>query len=300
MNTEVYMQLHIATLSYQSEIQPFEEHFTIDTVRYIPVLMTRAYMYNKLDGLVYAWNEFLNNFCSPENILHKNKARLVKEDLKIYLTDKFQLNLLSSSDLKSKIDAKMAKQLADILEPYKKKPIIAEHVANVNIYVSEMRKINKEISANPFGYQTYWLTREKRVYNYAQKFFDDNELEMRTIMRPEFIMEQIMFTPDKESIAKSYTATFPTALGIQMSQQLSVENFKKIIEKLKEVTKIDPSRTKAILNNVIQIAAEETHLTHNMAVYDHEELPDYRSEKLNVRINIEDLFKKAQNIEKSE
>lgn len=298
--TEVYMQLHIATLSYQSEIQPFEEHFTIDTVRYIPVLMTRAYMYNKLDGLVYAWNEFLNNFCSPENILHKNKARLVKEDLKIYLTDKFQLNLLSSSDLKSKINVTMAKQLADILEPYKKKPIIAEHVANVNIYVSEMRKINKEISANPFGYQTYWLTREKRVYNYAQKFFDDNELEMRTIMRPEFIMEQIMFTPDKESIAKSYTATFPTALGIQMSQQLSVENFKKIIEKLKEVTKIDPSRTKAILNNVIQIAAEETHLTHNMAVYDHEELPDYRSEKLNVKINIEDLFKKAQNIEKSE
>jgi hypothetical protein len=37
-----------------------------------------------------------------------------------------------------------------------------------------------------------------------------------------------------------------------------------------------------------------------MAVYDHEELPDCRSEKLNGKINIEDLFKKAQNIEKSE
>ena len=299
--TEVYMQLHIATLSYQSEIEPYEQHFTKDTVRYIPVLMTRAYMYNKLDGLVHSWNEFLNNFCEPLNILPKNKVRLVKEDLKVYLTDKFQLDFLSSNDLKSKIDSKIAKQLAVILEPHKKKPIIAEHVANVNIYVSAMRKINKEISSNPFGYQTYWLTREKRVYYYAQKFFDDNELEMRTIMRPEFIMEQIMFTPDKESIAKSYSATFPTALGIQMSQQLSIDTFKKIMKKLKEVSKLDPSRTKAILNNVIQVAAEETHLTHNMAVYDHEELPDYHIEKLNGKIDIEDLFKKAEkNIGKSE
>ena len=275
-----------------------KDYFTKVTENFETLIINRG----KSSGVVVISLEAYNALITTQHEMSsdKNKARLAKEDLKIYLTDKFQLNLLSSSDLKSKIDAKMAKQLADILVPYKKKPIIAEHVANVNIYVSEMRKINKEISANPFGYQTYWLTREKRVYNYAQKFFDENELEMRTIMRPEFIMEQIMFTPDKESIAKSYTATFPTALGIQMSQQLSVENFKKIMEKLKEVTKVDPSRTKAILNNVIQVAAEETHLTHNMAVYDHEELPDYRSEKLNGKINIEDLFKKAENIEKSE
>ena len=294
--TEVYMQLHIATLSYKSDIRPFEQHFTIDTVRYIPVLMTRAYMYNKLDGLVNSWDEFLNNFCSPQNILPKNKSRHAKEDLKIYLTDKFKFDLLSSNELKSKIDPKVAKELADILTPHKKKPIIAEHVANVNIYVSAMRKMNNEISANPFGYQTYWLTREKRVYNYAQNFFDENELEMRTIMRPEFIMEQIMFTPDKDSIAKSYTATFPTALGIQMSQQLNVSTFKKIMGKLKEVTKLDSSRTKAILNNVIQVAAEETCLTHNMAVYDHEELSECNSEKFNGKINVEDLFKKAEKI----
>lgn len=116
---------------------------------------------------------------------------------------------------------------------------------------------------------------------------------MRTIMRPEFIMEQMMFTPDKESIAKSYTATFPTALGIQMSQQLSVSNFTTIMSKIKEINNLDPSRAKAILNGVIQVAAEETHLSHNMDVYEHEVIDD-DMEKLNGKINIDDILKKVE------
>lgn len=291
--TEVYMQLHISSVAYKNDIEVFEKIFCIESVRYIPVLMTRAYMYNKLDKLVGSWDEFINNFCNPSTVLNKSKMSLAKEELKIYLTDKFKFSILSSSELKNKIDPTVAEELAKILTPYKKKPVIAEHIANVNIYVSVMRKLNKEISNNPFGYSTYWLTREKRLYHIAKDFFDKNELEMRTIMRPEFIMEQIMFTPDKDSIAKSYTATFPTALGIQMSQQLSVNNFTKIMSKIKEINNLDPSRAKAILNSVIQVAAEETHLTHNMNVYEHESIDD-DMEKFNGKINIDDIFKKAE------
>ena len=299
--TEVYMQLHIASLAYKSDIQLFEPHFNIESIRYIPVLMTRAYMYNKLDGLVNSWEEFLNNFCTPQYIINKNKQSIAKESLKIYLTDKFKLNMLSSSELKSTIDTKLAEDLAEILRPHKKKFVIAEHVANVNIYVSTMRKTNNEISSNPFGYQTYLLTREKTVYNYAKTFFDKNELGVRLIIRPEFIMEQIMFTPDKDSIAKSYTSTFPTALGIQMSQQLSVNSFTTIMNKLNEINKVDDSRAKAILNDVIQIAAEDTKLTCNMDVYEHEILPENNTEEISgtLRMKIEDMIKSAEERVKS-
>ncbi|MCT7620507.1 hypothetical protein [Aliarcobacter butzleri] len=291
--TEVYMQLHIASLSYKNDINAFESHFDIDSVRFIPVLMTRAYMYNKLDNLVKSWDEFINNFCKPSNILNKSNMPLAKEELKIYLTDKFKFDILSSVELRKNIDTTVADELSKILEPHKKKPIIAEHIANVNIYVSTIRKRNKEISKNPFGYKTYWLTREKRLYNFSKEFFDKNELERRTIMRPEFIMEQMIFTPDKDSIAKSYTATFPTALGIQMSQQLSVNAFKQIMSKLEEISKHDDSRAKAILNEVIQVAAESTNLNYNTNVYEHELLDD--CEKLSAKINIEEIFKKAEN-----
>lgn len=292
--TEVYKQLHIASVSYTNDIKAYEEYFCLNSVRYIPVLMTRAYMYNKLDGLVESWDEFINNFCLPHNILNKSNVARAKEELKIYLTDKFKLDFLSTSELQGKINKDLANELAQIVKPYKKKEVIAQHVANVNIYVSTMRKVNNEISTNPFGYQTYWLTREKRVYNIAKEFFDKNELEMRTIMRPEFIMEQIMFTPDKDSIAKSYTSTFPTALGIQMSQQLSVSNFTKIMGKLKEISKVDPSRSKAILNDVIQVAAENTHLTHNMEVYESEILGEGEFTELNGKIDIESIFEIAE------
>jgi hypothetical protein len=291
--TEVYMQLHISSVAYKNDIEVFERVFCLESVKYIPVLMTRAYMYNKLDKLVDSWDEFINNFCTPSTVLNKSKMYIAKEELKIYLTDKFKFSMLSSSELKNKIDPNVAKELAEILAPFKKKLVIAEHIANVNIYVSVMRKLNNEISKNPFGYSTYWLTREKRLYNNTKDFFEKNELEMRTIMRPEFIMEQIMFTPDKDSIAKSYTATFPTALGIQMSQQLSVSNFTKIMSKVKEINKLDPSRAKAILNGVIQAAAEETHLSHNLNVYEHEVI-DEDMEKLNGKINIDDILKKVE------
>lgn len=168
--TEVYMQLHISSVAYKNDIEAFENFFCLESVRYIPVLMTRAYMYNKLDKLVGSWEQFINNFCTPSNILNKSRMLFAKEELKIYLTDKFNFTVLSSSELKNKIDPNVAKELAEILAPFKKKLVIAEHIANVNIYVSAMRKLNNEISKNPFGYSTYWLTREKRLYNNSKDF----------------------------------------------------------------------------------------------------------------------------------
>jgi len=293
--TEVYMNLRIASYEYNNNIRYFENHFTIESIRYLPVLMTRAYMYSKLDGLVDSWEKFINNFCTPKSLLYDDSRSSVKEELKIYLTDKFALDILTTKELESKIDIHLASALTEIVKPHKKKIEIAKHVSNVNIYVSTMRHINKEISGNPFGYQTYWLTREKTVYAIAEKFFNDNNLGARLIMRPEFIMQQIMFTPDPKSVAKSYTSTFPTALGIQMSQQLSGSTFKGLMLKLSEISKLDDSRAKAILNDVIQVAAEKTKLTHDMDVYAQEELPENGVEGMNgyLKTKLEDIIKDA-------
>jgi hypothetical protein len=295
--TEVYMQLHIAFLSYLQDIRPFENDFTSSSVKYIPVLMTRAYMYNKVDGLANSWEAFINKFCTPTNVLYKSNQNKAIEELKIYLTGKYKFEYLSSYELKSKIDTKVAEELKKILIPHKKKPIMAEHVANVNVYISTIRNLNKEISANPFGYKTYWLTREKTVYNIAKNFFDEHNLGGRLIMRPEFIMEQIILTPDSNSIAKSYSATFPTALGIQMSQQLSIPIFTKIMEKLNEIKNLDENRAKALLNNVIQITAEDITLTHNLNVYEHEDMmleSDTEEIQESFKIKLEEIIQRAE------
>lgn len=268
--TEIYMNIRIASYEYKNHIQSFENHFTLDSIKYLPVMMTRAYLYSKNDKLVSSWEEYVNNFCTLSN-LHNNKGKTAaKEELKIYLTDMFKVNILRTNALEKDINIKLAEELTSILRPYKKKLEMAKHVANVNIYVSTIRNNNKEISDNPFGYKTYWLTREKTAYNIAEKFFNKNDLGTHLIMRPEFIMQQIMFTPDSESIAKSYTATFPTALGMQMSQHLNTNTFHGLMKKLDKVSKIEPSRAKALLNGVIKIAAETTPLVHDMSFYEQE------------------------------
>jgi hypothetical protein len=295
---EVYMQLHIASISYLNDIQHFENDFTLSSVKYIPVLMTRAYMYNKVDGLVESWTQFVNNFCTPYNALNKQNRIKAMEELSIYLTHKFKFKYLSSQELNNKIDTKLSGELKEILRPYKKKPIMAEHVANVNIYISTLRNNNEEVSSNPFGYQTYWLTREKTVYSIAKDFFDKYQLGSRFIMRPEFIMEQIILTPDSKSIAKSYTSTFPTALGIQMSQQLSVSAFKTIMKKMNEIKSLNEGRAKALLNSVIQVSAEDSSLiTQNLNVYEQEEviLEDDKSEMHeSFKIKLEEIIQQAE------
>jgi len=288
--TEIYKNLKIATYDYQFQIHNFEDQFTIDSIKFLPVLMTRAYLYSRLESKVNSWNEFIDHFCDPYSLMHQSGK--AKEDLRIYLSDKFNLHILRTDEIQSQINNSLADELAKIIEPYKKKEEIAKHVAKVNVYISTIRHKNKEVSKNPFGYQTYWLTHEKTAYATAKDFFDKNELGARLIMRPEFIMQQILLTPDTDSILKSYTATFPTALGVQMSQQLDLTTFRQLMKKLNEINKQDKSRAKAILNDVIQIASEETSLSQEFAYYEGEDIDENAVQDLGAKI--ENIIKKAE------
>lgn len=274
---EIYKNLLIATHSYKDNIQNFESSFNVESVKYLPILMTRAYMYNKLSGKVNSWDKFINNFCSPNDLW--NKPASAKEDLRTYLTGEFKLNILRSDDINNEVDSSLVDSLASILMPKKRIEAIAKHVASVNIYVSTIRSKNHEISSNPFGYKTYWLTREKTVYKLAKDFFDKNELGTYLIMRPEFIMNQIMLTPSTKSISESYTSTFPTALGIQMSQQIDKKTFDALMKKMNEIKELSESRAKAILNRTIQIAAENTSISNDMSFYEKEDISNYDTKK---------------------
>lgn len=253
---EILMNLRIGSFEYMNNIKLFEDHFCFETIKYLPVLITRSYLFSKLDKKVNSWQEFINRFCTYNTLL--NNEIKAKEELLIYFIDKYKLEFLKTSDIKKDIDLKLADQLSEIITPYKKKVELARHVAKINIYIDTIRHRNKEISENPFGYKTYWLTHEKTVFNIAKDFFKEHGLNQRLIMRPEYIMQQIMFMPDKNQISTTYSSTFPTALGIQISQQLDPNIFHALMNKLQEINKQDPSRTKAMLHESIQVAAEET------------------------------------------
>jgi len=293
---EIYKNLQIATLSYRENIQGFESSFNLESIKYLPILITRAYMYNKISGAVNSWEQFINNFCSPAELLSKPAS--AKEDLRIYLTGEFKLKILRSDEIKESVKSSLVDSLSSILIPKKKIEAIARHVASVNIYVSTMRHKNQEISTNPFGYKTYWLTREKTVYKIAKDFFDANDLGTYLIMRPEFIMNQIMLTPDEKNISDSYTSTFPTALGIQMSEQLDKKTFNALMRKMYEIKELNESRAKAILNKTIQIAAENTEVSKDMSFYEREDVSDYNPtpEENNGQLKqkIEEIIKKAE------
>jgi hypothetical protein len=274
---EIFKNLQIASYEYNNHIQTYEHHFTMESIKFLPVLMTRAYLYSLKEKQVTSWNSFIDNFCTPEYLYHKNNQSAAKEELQTYITDKFNLNVLRSTETESMIDTKLAEELTKELKPYKKKDELAKHVATVNLYVSAIRYQNKEITTNPYGYKTYWLTHEKTAYSHAKEFFNKNGLGTRIIMRPEFIMQQIQLTPNSKNIDDSYTATFPTALGIQMSQHLDINTFHPLMKKFTEIDKKDSSRSKVLLNSIIQVASEQTELVHDLGNYDTDNSDEYKN-----------------------
>ena len=265
--TEVYKNLRIATYEYQNYIQGFENDFSLDSIKFLPVLMVRAYLYSHREGKVKSWERFINTFCTPSS-LHSDDGK-AKDELNIFLADKFGLSILRTEEIERDTKQDLSKELTELIKPYKKKDEIAKHVANVNLYISYIRQKHNEISSGAFGYKTYWLTHERTVYSIAKEFFDRHKLGNRLVMRPEFIMQQTMFSLDRQTIERSYSETFPTALGVQMSQQLDAKNFHLLMEKLNEMSQLDPSRAKAIVNEAIQVASEETTLSEGMEYYDH-------------------------------
>jgi hypothetical protein len=90
---EIYKNLQIASYEYRNHLQIHERHFTVESIKFLPVLMTRAYLYSLRNDKVKSWDEFIDNFCTPKYLYSNTNQSKVKEDLKMYITDKFKLKL---------------------------------------------------------------------------------------------------------------------------------------------------------------------------------------------------------------
>ena len=104
------------------------------------------------------------------------------------------------------------------------------------------RAIGEEHKANPYGYRTWWLTHESRVLQATVDL--EHERGSRYIMRPEFLLNFIAFSPTGEEVRKAYEAVFPTLLGIKLSNRMREDLFRKLMQDASNLATIDDARTR--------------------------------------------------------
>lgn len=248
---EIVYNIRAADWEYKNHIQQNEQYFDSYTARMLPKIMNRAYLYSKFEEKVNTWEKFISNFCTYST-LHKPEYKAF-EEIRNYVIESFGLKYLSEDVLQKNIEYKTLETLTKKLTPYKKTEEIAKGVVATVLNIKRDRELNEELSHNSiFTYKTWWLTEENRSYNILKTSL----AERKFAMRPDFIIDTLMMTPSIKDIQKSYTKTFTTTLGMQMTKRINKDTLAIVMKEIKDLSEYEAPRIKAMFRDILEQAAE--------------------------------------------
>ena len=98
---------------------------------------------------------------------------------------------------------------------------------------------------NPYGFRTWWLTHEANVLKVTKNLVQQHGSPY--IIRPEFILNFIAFSPTMEEVRQSYNNIFPTLLGVKMSNRMREDIYHDVLNRIRETYGMDDARVKSKL-----------------------------------------------------
>ncbi|RYU67545.1 hypothetical protein ERW51_10965 [Aliivibrio finisterrensis] len=233
--------LIVADNEYKNHIYQRESYLSVDLIHESEQILIRTYFHAKSEGYTKTWKQFISEFVTYEE-LHNNYGT---EELKAYITNQFNMEYYSKSELSKGIDQKKIDDLSfKILDIKKGNQELANSTALTIHSVYSERSSRREFSTFPeFGYQTWWLTQESRVQKLTLDLVKENGAKF--IMRPEFLLNFFSLAPSVENIRDSYRSIFPTVMGIQMGNRLPDNIFHKVLKQVDEWRESDDGKIAA-------------------------------------------------------
>jgi len=184
-----------------------------ETTLYIDEILIRAYFYARIRGQVSSFEQFLDNFVTPD-------LKLGKEELMAWLKEEFGITYCSDESLNVTIDAEDRTKLVNELSKHKHSDAQAKNDAHLILLIYALRKRNNEAgNGGVFGYKTWWLSKDTITMRIANKVFA-NRYEVSCYMRPDFLYNYISLAPSLPQIKKTFGNLFPTLLGVNLSHHL--------------------------------------------------------------------------------
>jgi hypothetical protein len=258
---EVFHHLHGTCLEFENHYAEVEPIIPEEIIPEINRILIRCYLYartSKTQKKIKGWRSFIGQFVSYEDIRGGRNI----ESLKNYLCSRYKLQYESRDDMDNTIDQDSMNLLSNsiVKERSNKKDkdgILARNDAAHALRVLEKRKeIRDGNNGNPFGYKTWWLTYEKVI----QKCFISTfgPAKPKFIIRPEFILNYLTYSPEKSEIVESYRSIFPSVLGVTLGRRLEPHALNAVLDSARSVFLTDPHRAKArIIEYVNTLKADQ-------------------------------------------
>lgn len=246
---EVWNNLKISDYEYKNHFASIDQYMKLEIAKESQKILIRAYYRSKLSNKALkatTWFKFIEKFCDYSE-LHKINGR---EQLKQYLINQYNLEYISSEEVKKIVDIKVIEPLSEELMKVKKRKELAVNAATMVdlIYKQRENKIESSHSSR-FGYSTWWLTGEKATLSFTSDLVEKNFGFY--IIRPEFLLYYISLIPTHKDVKETYKNIFPSILGITMSGRISSDELHKLLKTIDDAREHDESRLKVIINSTI-------------------------------------------------
>lgn len=240
---EVWNHMRSDLFWWEKEYQETEKYFGLSDASHYPRILMRAYMYAKLNPELSnnikpkSFANYLHTFVDLED-LRRDRSQ---ESLQAYLMHRFSLKFESELDFYSGLEGVQIRSLTEKVlakrvgfRSEEKERILAENDAKQILRIYQKRKeIGDSSPDNPFGFRVWWLTAATSVTRATGELVEANGGH-RYLMRPQFLLTYVSYTPKLASIRKNFSEVFPSKLGIRLSYRAKRDVF---LETVKEATK---------------------------------------------------------------
>jgi hypothetical protein len=252
---EVHSHIHASDREFDNTYAEVDHIVDRDLASESDRILIRAYYYAKLDKTLSnrpgSWGAYLNNFLTRSRMTGPTSPESMKS-LRDTLVARFGLEFEDRESMESGVDQTDLQKLTDTILHLRRdqrraqEELRARNDALHILHVLRRRKTDEKGTSSPFGYRTWWLTQETKS-GLAMAMAFPAIRGIRTIMRPEFLINYIAYNPTTNEVKQSLATIFPSLLGIRLGTRMEKANFEKVMQRIREVHSTDPARALAMI-----------------------------------------------------
>ncbi len=244
--TELVSHIRMSIQAYDQEYRGTEKYYSDErTLRYVDLILVRAYFYHKAQGDPISFDEFIDKFVSPGA-----RAPVMVQEMIVFLRDEFGIEFVDDAALGVDIDPAKLSSLAAELKKVKRTTKQAENDARTILSIYALREKNNELgSSGVFGYKTWWLSKDTTTHRAVISCFKDKQ-HVSCYLRPDFLLNYIALSARSGHASKVFDQMFPTLIGVSLSHHVTPELSRGVHNAIRKHKQMSPARVKAVIGSL--------------------------------------------------
>jgi len=229
--------------TYGEEYDGLESQYSDDrTLRYVPIMLIRAHLYERAKGSGETFQQFINKFVTPGA-----STRHMAQELTLFLKEEFGIQSISDQALGVQVASSKLKALSAELQKHKKTSIQATNDAKTILTILALREKNNEFGdGGIFGLKSWWLSKDTWTHRAVTKCFKPDK-PVSCYLRPDFLLNYIALSDRANTASKVFDEMFPTLIGVSLSHHVTDDMSKAVHDVIKSHKGLSTSRLKAAI-----------------------------------------------------